>query len=918
MLEKEVSMKSSKKDKNNLYKLNSLLNGKVLNSSKLLLSAFLLLCVLFSLNLSSATVGKGDPFFNLSQSGFAAGSVLEGFVNFSLTNHLADAIIRATINPGSIVKEMFLVDFLRNASAIFNCSQDCLVNYSTIDTGEPTKSLSLLNNDVKYLGVVANGENIQIQNLSFVISGDPGNSESTCYETPLKMDLLNDGINDFEYRQATDKLCGSPRLSDCFVMAGSQDVFFTRGIPLCQKININKTGKLRVDAYVKYWDEGYRGGGPISENDIKFTVYNKDRVLLGNCSVTPVGYTEYGFDDAYCVIGEEENSKFYISKKDDYYVCVAVVTSAALDFSIKTDFQPEVCGFKGDPVQYPPYTTDFAIRAQEVKFAPFNTEELFDNSTRLGGSLISYLQGYITTRYQGNCSKGCVMPMKFISTATQEIELRDVKLSFSAIGFPIENNKFYNINVISPKINMTKQSLPFRAMNVTAPEQSNVVYHLSLNVSGAFSQIINFKVASVPIVQNVTPLNVAPNVNTVFRVTVQNAGAPIVSYNWGWDGTPSETTIIPEASHYYSEGVHNLVVKVTDSAGLIVTGTFVVNASLSKDTVNQSLMQKKSAYNNIGNQISSLWYKDLIYNASQISTALSYVESQLTNPSANLNALKMQLDGLKIPVAINDTLVFQESTYFPDIDQIDLSHLSDLGAGFYDSSLDDNYKNAIGNWQEDVSYRLGGSNRRVTFEDGSIQEISLMIIRVSPSTSQNIYFVLNLPSGTTMQQIKTQENLQFHEFSNALGLNLTQSQVMNLAILSSQDFSQIVFYASPDFSILNVGGNNSSGGTSEPSIVLPIIVTAIIFIAVIVVLLFIWRKKSSGDTSQGFGLGQNYGSPGGSGGGLFANPDDLIGLVGYIQSSLAEGKNKNLIEQELLESGWTKEQIKEGFKQTRT
>ncbi|MCX6742441.1 MAG: PKD domain-containing protein [Candidatus Pacearchaeota archaeon] len=907
MLEKEASMKIKESLIRNRYRLYYRISWSV----------FLILSLLFlsvlSINLSSATVGKGDPFFNLSQSGFAAGSVLEGFVNFSLTNHPADAIVTATINPGSIVKEMFLVDFLRNASAIFNCSQDCIAVY-TATSGEEEKILSL-GNEERYLGLKVNGMHPQIVDLSFEVTGIGNVGEGVCGESPFKVDLLDDGSSEFEYDHAIDNSwCGEPRLSSCFDPLYATQSSQLTTTSYCEKIKLNKTALLEVSVLLRVSQ-----GDPSGENDIDFSVWDAQGNKKGNCNTS---VEDLSFTNVSCDIGIDESGEptnFYIDHAGDYFVCVKLSHYIATPkYEIQKESHSPVCGFYGTPPTQN-FVEDYGIYVKEAKFAVFDDDIIFNETNTIGKNglgLLPYIQNYIDTRYGGNCTNECVIPMKIRSLTTQTLILNNLLLEFQPeFTGPSSSKLLYEVGVTQPKINMTKQSLPFKAMNVTAPEQSNAVYHLSLNISGTLSQIINFKVASVPVVQSVTPLNVAPNVNTLFRVTVQNAGTPIVSYNWGWDGTPSETTIIPEASHSYSEGPHNLVVKVTDSAGLTATGTFVVNASLSIDTVNQSLMQKKSAYNSIGSQISSLWYKDLIYNASQISAALSYIESQLTNPSANLNALKTQLDELKIPVAINDTLVFQESTYFPDIDQIDLSHLSDIGAGFYDSSLEDKYKNAIGNWQGDINYRLGGSNKRVTFDDGLTQEISLMIIRVSPSTSQNIYFVLNIPSGTTRQQIKSQENLQFHEFSDALGITLTQSQVMNLAIPSSQDFSQIVFYASPEFSTLNVGGNNGGGGTGEPGIVLPIIVAAVIFIAVIVVLLFIWKKKSSGDTSQGFELGQNYGNPGGS---LFANPDDLIGLVGYIQSSLAEGKDKNLIEQELLESGWTKEQIKEGFKQTRT
>ena len=139
--------------------------------NQLLMLAILLVLTLFSVNLSSATISNGNPVFNLTQFSYSPNQTIEGYLNFSLTNEPGDKILEAAITKSGIElykKQMTLLDFLRNSSISFNCSQNCLMRYSSSPNGQNPKTISLHNNGEANIGLVAQGPDVSIINLTFI------------------------------------------------------------------------------------------------------------------------------------------------------------------------------------------------------------------------------------------------------------------------------------------------------------------------------------------------------------------------------------------------------------------------------------------------------------------------------------------------------------------------------------------------------------------------------------------------------------------------------------------------------------------------------------------------------------------------------------------------------------------------------
>lgn len=847
------------------------------------------------ISFSQATLQQGSPSFNLTQTTCSPSQLMEGYVNFSLTNEPSNRILEATITQSTSLiskKEMTLLDFLRGSSIFFTCSQNCLVEY-TASNPEISKT-SLIPAGDKYYGIQVTGMNPQLLNISFKVSGT-NSGESVCGSSPLKIDFLDDESIDLEYALPSEEFCSELRGSDC-LSALSEESELT-STPYCEKLYLNKSGKVEVAASLKLVD------GESSGSDIEFYIYDENGNQKGNCSTD---FENSAYQTISCLISSQDElgpTGFFIPEEGNYFVCVKSKNSPTATYSIQKETQQDLCGFYG----FPPasaYTEDYAIYAREAKFAPFNDEWIFDS--QINPTLLESAQNYINTKYKGDCSLGCVLPLRFISRISQNLALSDIFLRYQPQGSgPTTKNDFYDITLKQPLINLTRQTIPITKINITAPEQKATNYKISLKYNQVSLGSITFKVEPVPIIQSLSPLIVSPGQATNFIViAVPSEGRQIMNYTWNFNDMSSEqVTTTPSISHAYQPGTYNLVVKATDSSGRTGIRTFQINASLSKESLTQALASKQQAYNSLSTLQIESWYKDLFYNSSQINSTLFLIANELNSTNPDLSLIKSQLDTIKIPVSIQNSLVIPESQYFPDSSKINLQYLSDLGAGT--SSDSEATKNAISVWQEDAQYLIGETIKKITYDDNSVQEMTILIIRIainSDTTSQN-YLVLEIPVSPSQVIIKDNQEA-YKGFTNALGFNFSESFSSAIAIPSRVEFSSINVYASPPFSSLDIGQGNNQGNGGK-SIVLPIIIGILILIAAAVLIYFIWKKKGDSDlSSKGPGKPSN----------LFENPADEANIIQYVQTSLIEGKTQPEIEQELLNQGWNKKQVDYAFK----
>ncbi len=843
-------------------------------------------------NLSSATITKGTPFFNLSSSICGPSQPIEGFVNFSLNNQ--DSDIKISVNSSSFLKSLKLIDFLKKSSAVFTCNpSSCLPIYSFVSGSEQeSKNFDLENSD-KLLGIKIQGlNNVEIKNLSFIIRGS-SNQEFTCSESFVRLDVLDDDAINYEYTSPNENNNCTDFTNSCFSMSNTVD-FDLDSNPKCEKIFIEKTGKVDIGAYVTL-----SSGDP---SQLVMTLYDPKTAKKYNCTIGETEGVLTGFN--FCSINSENNPNFFIDEARDVYVCISNQGTGLYSIKGESDYP---CGFLGSPESFNGnFLFDYPIYIRYYGFSPIRGGEeilFWDSNFRseTSESLMAYIQDYINSRYSGNCLSGCIIPINFIANGKQSLVISDLELKFTSNpGGPATIRTFWDITKTPVSVTMPNSVFSLNAFNISAPSaMGDYKFILTLGTSSS----IPFKVSNVPIIQSLTPLFISPNKPTTFYASVQQFQNPISNYTWDWGDGSQETTLVPSASHTYSEGSFTLTLKVIDSSSLMGIRSFLINTTITKQALNQTYLEKKQAYQSLAS-LGDSWYLDLLINKTLVNSSLNEVAT-LLETSNDLFLIKGKLDLIMVPVSLNDTQVLPESNYYPNVESVSFDKLSELGAGQYDSYYKEGMLNELLLWQDQVTLKLSGRVKQVVFDDSSTQEITLLTIRIIPPVSEEVYFIYDLPASLNKAQIMVKENIAFLDLGSSIGAKFSEDETINIALPIKQSLAQQTFYVSPSLSIL-VKEQDSVNPTSKPSLVLPIIVLVIIFLALVVLLFLIWKKKLLGSGSKSKSSASNSED-------LFANPSDLMSLISYIQTSQQEGKNKKIIEKELLDSGWTKAQIKYAY-----
>ena len=852
------------------------------------LIAIVLLCSIVSI--VGATIKRGIPFFELTQKSFGPSQTLEGTLNFSLAEQKADIVVSGAVAGSE--NEMKLLDFLNEANANFDCEpSDCSVIY---EASNPEKQKTTTFEGEKYFGLQIEGlSNINIKNLSFSLDGS-SQQGMTCGESPLKLDILDDGIMDWEYKESSGEWC-----TDSYY--GSECLGYTpynlvvEAEPYCQKIKMNKTGNLKLFANLEV----------VSGEDAKIEISVYDgNVKKGACSIVPWSYNYKIYD---CTIDTYLYPNFYIHEEKDYFICIRQVSGQG-QVTIKSEASEPKCGFRGIPPE-DVFTNDYALYVQLAGFAPFTESVNFDENSFIerGQDLDDYLQEYIDNKYNGNCPESCVLPLKFISMTNQDLIIDNLFFKFDSYAGMIIDDNFYDINVEWPTINMVAQALPFSVLNISAPEHTGN-YMVTAKV-GTKSATKSFKVESVPIIQSLSPRIVIPGKNTEFSVLVSAPpGRQIVEYMWDFgDGSSEQTTAQPKILHsYYDIDTYTLTIKAKDNLGLIGSKSFSVTSNITKETLNKSIYELRTRLENFESHLIGFidyWYEDMLgINVTEIALDLDDLESELeTAAQSELISIKTQLDSLDVPISIDDSIILIESPYFTDLEKIRPDYIAEITEEIYDSNLKTQYQNAIALWQEEnFDLKIGGSTKSLTYDDRIEDIITIINIKIDSLATTEGHVVFHLPYGINYNDIRVLSDADVSDLSDAIIFSYSDFsgyETINIALPGRHDFSDIIFYVSPSLSQLGISEDGGIIITKKPSMLVGIFLMIIILLTVLILLWFIWKDK--------FGKKRKK---------LFKNPMDVYNIISFISNNQAAGMPKKKIIERLRRAGWTKKQIGYAFK----
>ena len=806
------------------------------------------------------------PLFNVS-----------GWINISFNQEPADSLFSAFFDgvAGDSVSLEKLLD--KNPAYKHSCMPlDCGKDYSAV-SGTNSKTFTLNSGDSKLVGLKISSS-LPIASISSFSMKINSNAVSSSVPQ-LSIDILDDNETDWRAYKPQEQY--QEKNYGCFEedkVEGTAKIIAT---DYCQKISMPVFPQVRVGANVQ----------KISEGNVNFTISVSNNTL---------GLYKYCIQNASdsgeisCVIpGLKTN------QQQDFFACIRTTSTADNNkYGVKYE-QSNPCGFTESFEGR--YTFDFEIFAQASyydaigNFILNNTEMLNSGSY---GAIENKILNYINERYGGNCSNGCIIPIRFTSNAdNQAIGVSDIGLSYIA-GISTTATTIYELTEAFPKISSGYQRLFIDKAGLSVPSSiGSYDFSLKLNNQEIFSEDIEVK--DVPIIRYVTPKSTAAAYPTEFTVKVTSPTTVNVSnYTWDFGDNSTITTSINKAVHIYSEiGIYNLKITVTDTKGLNSSKIFEINVTSPKDQIGIILDKMNTNLQSLKTEIQkqSLFQQTGLNSVLRIQNVTSELErlKQRYNAATNESEYIMIIENLvamRIPENIFKTKQASSFLFFPEKSSVDMDIVQSIGGGNYSSTRIENYKNAVVAWQqENIELTMDFSEFSGEYDSNIEPLVNIFEIRVNEKTDVVHDYYLIIPE---LQGIGFNRNVE--EKEGFVYMNLKGVSEVNFYTTEDIDFENLPAFIAPPIDKLVVSKITILSEESKKQRVI-IFILSMVFLVVVGIIAYViiyqWYKRKY----------ENY---------LFKNRNDLYNIVTYVNNSKKRGLENKEITQNLKKTGWTSEQIK--------
>ena len=845
---------------------------------------------LSSVNLIYASFVPGVKLENIDTN-YSAGESLKGWINISLQQEPAKSQLTA------FDSSMTILELLENNNLDegddFNCSvHSCIDDYQA-NNEETSKSFDMDYGWSKLVGLRLDGElasgSSPIIEVKFQLASD---AQGTCYN-PLQIDFLNDNIIDWYFNgSANDFTCTYS--TGCFSISETLEEGAITTTKYCEKINLEALPSFQVGANIT---KGTTAGAVF-----KMRVYGLNMNEFGNCDLPadPNGTVS-------CIVN------LNLKEKGDYYVCVNA--DKTTDYKIKAETVAP-CGFAGSPGSF---TTDYNIFARGGKYSNVGSFTLNQNDAL---QLKSKFNTYIT-RYNRDCSNGCIIPIKFLSQTNQRITLSNLVLQYQKVGLTTSTDKFYDANTSSAKINMPFLKLSLDGSNLTVPTSPGTK-SLSLKLNG---NTIVSKSIVVKNVSNIIRINTNSAVAAVSTKFIVYTTGNITSYKWTFgDNSSSETITSNSTFHTYASlGTYTLKIEVTDNLGGKSSKEFSISVNSPKEIANLTIASKRKRIANLTAQLNSItgWYKSEIEKAVDIDgldAELVRLENayKAASSSSEYTTVMQNLNALKIPYSISVTESSQ-GVFFPSSEQINPSYLENMGAGEVDAP--DSYKNAILSWFNE-NLNVNAENKVYGLNYYDEEPVSLLTyvkLKISPKKDYTREVYLIIEEDFENVKFNPSQTYKSKKAGDATGITFSElsegeEKVVEFILPEKTNIINLPVYLSPEFSKLtnqteiepcdfdgkcekeqdenwkNCRNDCKPWGTTILFLFLLLFIAFVVYI-----ILQEWYKR-------------RYESH------LFRNRNDLFNLINFISNALNQGFSREDIIKRLEKHGWKREQIIYAFK----
>ncbi len=834
-----------------------------------------------------AILGEGTEIRNT----YINEDYLEGKVNMSLDNESIDADLRGVFS-GIYEYKVGLVDFLEENNLSYSCSPaNCEDDYQ-VSGGETDKSFEL--NGEKFIGILLNGRNIEIKDFEFDVSSS---AVSSC-TSQLQIDILNDK----EVNWVNDKFllenCGSEIKSTC---SNSFPVsVLIDQTPYCEQINLSFGPAFEVSMGIE------KSGGSFYSGILNAYIYDKNGNNVGECELSNPASGR-----SKCVI------EYANKKEQEHFVCVSLKEGEASEAYRLNANLLESCGFHGDPAVFPELVASYDIKVLQQKYSGVGSfsfdEEVF--SEQNNRDLEDYFNAYLQERYSGDCSQGCVIPIRF-SGGSQTVSVSDLDLDYDVQGGSgLSENNFYNAGRTAARINSDFFVFDLSNVNYSLPKiNGNYTFELFLNYKKIFGEEISVFYSSLSgsVVRQIYPSSVAVANPTLFTIFIDPfLDTSGMTFRWDFGDGFSQTTSKNKIVYTYSE-IGNYTLKVTLLNGIeeIGSANFDIKAESPKEAINLTLTDYEESVEKIQSRIEGLneRYREVF----DEELALQEIKSDLENFRAEYNDLisdsgtldsdyvylMEQIVNFEIPLSVQPSQITNVE-FINDLDNINLYEIENL---FDDSNYGDEnaYANAIVKWFVDnIDGKLNQEVWTVYYPTYSEDILTKFNVRISPRESLDYlgYFVVNESSDVLIFD----SEYNFSEENNGvsgLTIDFLGESVIGFAKRGNVAvFDEVVFYLTPELDVLDVEEGSFTRPNDLKGWLLLLGALALLFLLALAFYVFLqeWYKKNY----EGY---------------LFKNRADLYNLIYFIRNAKRQRIEEKEIKKKLRKSKWKGEQVNYALK----
>lgn len=799
---------------------------------------------------------------------YGLGENIKGWINLSLSAVPLTTQITDTRN-----NSINIIDLLKSDSRLikdkdYSCTpSDCGISY-VASNGQKTKSFTLNSGDTKLLGFKFSGDLKEIENVTFDIESNAGSSCMNQMEiTFMTEDEIILGNN-----KTDSSICDVLRDDGCF---NESKTTYTNpyiaegpGKKHCQRISLKESPGFRLAAWMNL----------VSSGDITLAIYDlRLDEELASCEIP--GTTGNG--EFYCDVN------YPITQEDYYYVCI-YSDKASETSRIRGYAAIDGCGFYDNTGMPGDELYAYDISATGKRFDSVGKLNIGDE---LQGDISLAERFDDTITQMGDCSSGCVIPIKIKSNVNQNINISNINIRYIGGTGPDSLDEVYDVSTTSAAVSTNGSKLIYMDYaNFTLPRAAGgFPYTLKINET----KIVNFSLTIQPSPQitALSPLTTASKFPTTFYVFVTKVGNDTIkSYSWDFNGSILTTTT-PSISYPFDEiGVYPVKVSVEDTAGRISSRTFNVNVGSYASVLNSRINKSKLDLQRIETQLlnfSQFEQNEIkkIINPTSLKSNLTQVESLYGQ--GNLEGAVTLLLTLDIPESIIAGIKTTSVPFYPSMENI---NLDSVGTN-YEASKEGEYISAIMRWHTtnlDTSVKY---SKIIAQYEGGREELILNVMEFTAKKKS----AMNYSSAIYLQEL---DDLAF---ASAYGQNSSSgyvkipldSQEKTITFSTTEDvsFYDIPIFISPAISnLVLIGDIEEEQAAMRWALFILLIFFLLIAGFIVYIVLQQWYKTKY----------ENY---------LFKDRNHLFNLITYIQNSKKKGMAESEMIKKLKKAGWNSEQI---------